>query len=308
MKKLVLETTAPFQGLPELVAYAEGLFEWEGLTIEWAEREGADKSTEINVGSPKGLNPFFSDGKMLEQGQAEKDNAGNGATTAASRTPRSAAARSAAAASSGRHRGASICRRSPRSSSPAPSGCRSISAPTLRTASAGRLSAPREIKLCRTSNGSRSAVRRHDDGRDRGHHADRALCDAGGEERVPPDLRGVLPRHRSGIGPGSMPRRTPHSTARSAKRCGRINANKARLSPLFHRLSQERMQQIAALKPGGYREEPHRGLLSFVDPCSTRCSAPTTGSRGWGMLEETASPLDLINLQVQQHAHTVAAE
>jgi len=27
MKKLVLETTAPFQGLPELVAYDEGLFE-----------------------------------------------------------------------------------------------------------------------------------------------------------------------------------------------------------------------------------------------------------------------------------------
>jgi hypothetical protein len=33
MKKLVLETTAPFQGLPELVADAEGLFEREGLAI-----------------------------------------------------------------------------------------------------------------------------------------------------------------------------------------------------------------------------------------------------------------------------------
>jgi hypothetical protein len=27
MKRLVLESTAPFQGLPELVAYDEGLFE-----------------------------------------------------------------------------------------------------------------------------------------------------------------------------------------------------------------------------------------------------------------------------------------
>ncbi len=36
MKKLVLETTAPFQGLPELVADDEGLFEKEGLIIEWA--------------------------------------------------------------------------------------------------------------------------------------------------------------------------------------------------------------------------------------------------------------------------------
>jgi len=33
MKKLVLETTAPFQGLPELVAYDEGLFAKEGLEI-----------------------------------------------------------------------------------------------------------------------------------------------------------------------------------------------------------------------------------------------------------------------------------
>jgi ABC-type nitrate/sulfonate/bicarbonate transport system substrate-binding protein len=36
-KKLILETTAPFQGLAELVAYDEGLFEREGITIEWAE-------------------------------------------------------------------------------------------------------------------------------------------------------------------------------------------------------------------------------------------------------------------------------
>jgi hypothetical protein len=31
MKKLILETTAPFQGLPELIAHDEGLFEQEGL-------------------------------------------------------------------------------------------------------------------------------------------------------------------------------------------------------------------------------------------------------------------------------------
>jgi ABC-type nitrate/sulfonate/bicarbonate transport system substrate-binding protein len=43
MKKLVLETTAPFQGLPELVAYDEGLFAKEGLDIEWVDREPAWK-------------------------------------------------------------------------------------------------------------------------------------------------------------------------------------------------------------------------------------------------------------------------
>src|SRR5215204_5603506 len=76
MKKLVLETTAPFQGLPELVAYDEGLFEKEGLIVEWADREkDVEKSTDINVVSPQGLDPFSSHGKMLEQGQADMYNA-----------------------------------------------------------------------------------------------------------------------------------------------------------------------------------------------------------------------------------------
>src|SRR4030088_2789859 len=76
MKKLVLETTAPFQGLPELVAYDEGLFEQEGLIVEWADREkDVEKKTEINVISPKGLDPFSSHGKLLEQGQADMYNA-----------------------------------------------------------------------------------------------------------------------------------------------------------------------------------------------------------------------------------------
>ena len=53
MKKLVLETTAPFQGLPELVAYDEGLFAKEGLEIEWADREaGVEKKVEAHVTTP----------------------------------------------------------------------------------------------------------------------------------------------------------------------------------------------------------------------------------------------------------------
>ena len=75
MKKLVLETTAPFQGLPELVADREGLFAKEGLQIEWVERESDDKSTHVDVNTPKGLNPFSSHGKMLEQGRADMYNA-----------------------------------------------------------------------------------------------------------------------------------------------------------------------------------------------------------------------------------------
>ena len=76
MIKLTLETTAPFQGLAELVAYEEGLFEKEGIQIEWADREkGVDKSVEQNVTSPDGVNPFASHGKLFEQGKADMYNA-----------------------------------------------------------------------------------------------------------------------------------------------------------------------------------------------------------------------------------------
>lgn len=76
MKKLVLETTAPFQGLPELVAFDEGLFAKEGLEIAWADREkGVVKKVETGVTSPKGVDPFASHGRLFEQGQADMYNA-----------------------------------------------------------------------------------------------------------------------------------------------------------------------------------------------------------------------------------------
>jgi NitT/TauT family transport system substrate-binding protein len=76
MKKLILETTAPFQGLPELVAFDEGLFEKEGLQVEWADRDkGVEKKTDTSITSQKGLDPFSSHGRLLEQGQADMYNA-----------------------------------------------------------------------------------------------------------------------------------------------------------------------------------------------------------------------------------------
>jgi NitT/TauT family transport system substrate-binding protein len=76
MKTLVLETTAPFQGLPELVAYDEGLFEREGLRVEWADREaGREKKLQLDVTSPSGADPFASHGRLFEQGKADMYNA-----------------------------------------------------------------------------------------------------------------------------------------------------------------------------------------------------------------------------------------
>jgi len=76
VKTFVLETTAPFQGLPELVAYDEGLFEKEGLHVEWADREqGVEKKVDVTITSPKDVNPFTSHGKLFEKGQADMYNA-----------------------------------------------------------------------------------------------------------------------------------------------------------------------------------------------------------------------------------------
>lgn len=76
MAKLVLESTSPFQGLPELVAYNEGLFEAEGLQIEWADRDEAGvKAVAKDESNPLGVNPFGSHGKLLEEGKADMYNA-----------------------------------------------------------------------------------------------------------------------------------------------------------------------------------------------------------------------------------------
>jgi NitT/TauT family transport system substrate-binding protein len=75
MKTLKLESTAPFQGLPELVAYQEGLFTKEGLNIEWVEREKTPIEPTEKLSTPNGANPFVSHGSLLEQGKADMYNA-----------------------------------------------------------------------------------------------------------------------------------------------------------------------------------------------------------------------------------------
>src|SRR5262245_53698296 len=76
MKKLVLENTALFRGLPELLAYDEGLFAKEGLAVEWADRDkGVEKKVRTDITSPEGVDPFASHGKLFEKGQANMYNA-----------------------------------------------------------------------------------------------------------------------------------------------------------------------------------------------------------------------------------------
>ncbi len=75
MKTLRLETTAPFQGLAELVADAEGLFAAEGIEIEWVARDQAPRRTDTFATSPDAFSAFASHGSTFERGGADMYNA-----------------------------------------------------------------------------------------------------------------------------------------------------------------------------------------------------------------------------------------
>jgi|TARA_B110000259_G_scaffold77137_1_gene90423 NitT/TauT family transport system substrate-binding protein len=81
METLNLETTAPFQGLSELVAYNEGLFAEEGIDITWVDRDptenvvGITKTINTDIKDPSEVDPHSSHGKLFEQGKADMYNA-----------------------------------------------------------------------------------------------------------------------------------------------------------------------------------------------------------------------------------------
>ena len=75
-KTLKLETTAPFQGLPELVAHNEGLFAAEGLDVEFVKRgENAPTAVDRSITNPEMVNSFASHGSASEAGGATMFNA-----------------------------------------------------------------------------------------------------------------------------------------------------------------------------------------------------------------------------------------
>jgi len=75
-KRLELETTAPFQGLPELVAYDEGLFAAEGLDVTFVKRgEKAPVQVDRSITNAVEVSPFGSHGSSLETGKAAMFNA-----------------------------------------------------------------------------------------------------------------------------------------------------------------------------------------------------------------------------------------
>src|SRR6476620_3293541 len=306
MKKLVLETTAPFQGLPELVAYDEGLFEKEGLIVEWADREkDVEKNTDINVVSPQGLDPFSSHGKLLEQGQADMYNAcewGNYCRVQDTRT---------GSRQVGRRGIVTYAALAVRADSPVYTAQqlagRTVGVPfyfgthylALHMLE-GFLSRDM-IQLCRAPSGSRYRFEAMMSGEIEAttltepyatlaeKKGCRLICEAfyhGTEvasEKVDAETYGAFNR-----------------AVREAVR--RINADKAAYLHYFIDYHKAKDPEIGTLKVSDLRA----GRLVVTDPApipADELARTYEWVKSWGMLEETDSPVELVNMDVQARAH-----
>jgi NitT/TauT family transport system substrate-binding protein len=311
MRKLVLETTAPFQGLPELVAYDEGLFEKEGLAIEWADRDaGAEKKTRTDITSPKQVTAFASHGKLFEQGKADMYNAcewGNYCRVQDTKSGSRQLGRRAIVAYS-----ALMVRPDSPVYTPQQLANRLIGVPFYFGTHYIALHMlegflPRDmIKLCSAPNGSRYRLESMLSGEIEAttltephvtlaeKKGCRIICSAlfhGTEvasDRIDADTYAAFNR-----------------AVREAVR--RINADKSAYMHYFIDYYRGKEPEIATLKVEDLRES----RLVVCDPAPIpleEMQRTYAWLKSWGMLEETNSPLDLVNLHLQSVAHHAAAE
>ena len=87
----------------------------------------------------------------------------------------------------------------------------------------------------------------------------------------------------------------------------RINANKSAYLHYFIDYHKAKDPEIGTLKPEDIRE----GRIVVCDPApipADEMQRTYEWVKSWGMLEQTDTPAALVNHEVQQHAHSVAAE
>jgi NitT/TauT family transport system substrate-binding protein len=309
MKRLVLETTAPFQGLPELVAHDEGLFEREGLRIEWADRDqGVDKKVDTTVTSPKGVDPFTSHGKLFEQGKADMYNAcewGNycrvGSTGAGSRQlgRRAIVTYSAMVVAPGSpvYTPQQLANRV--IGVPFYFGTHYIAMHTLE----GFVRRD-EIKLCRAPNGSRYRL----DAVMKGEIDAATLTEPHITLAEKKGCRTICSAffHGTEVASDRVDAETYAAFNRAVREAvRRINANKRAYLHYFIDYHGKTDPEVAALKVEDLRE----GRLVVCDPAPIpleEMQRTYDWLKSWGMLEETASPLALVNTEVQSYAHQAA--
>jgi NitT/TauT family transport system substrate-binding protein len=309
MKTLHLETTAPFQGLPELVADAEGLFAREGLEIIWEDVDaGVDRTPQTHVLSPQSLNPFHSHGRLLEQGKADMYNAcewGNYCRVQDTRV---------GSRQVGRRGIVTFAAIAVRPDSPVYTpqqlANRSVGVPFYFGTHYLALHMlegflPRDmIKVCSAPHGSRYRL----DLLMRGEIEATTLTEPYVTLAEKKGCRIVCSAfyHGTEVASDRVDAETYAAFNRAVRGAvARINANKRGYLHYFIDYHKAKDPEIATLTIADLRE----ARLVVVDPApipELELQRTYAWIKSWDMLRKTASPLELVNLEVQDRAHLVA--
>jgi len=311
MKKLVLETTSPFQGLAELVAYDEGLFAKEGIEIEWADRdETGIKTVDTSLTDVKGADPFGSHGTLLEQGKADMYNAcewGNYCRVQDTQVGSRQVGRRGIVSYA-----AIVVRPDSQVFTGQQLAGKTVGVPFYFGTHYLALHLlegfmPREdIRLCRTSNGSRPRF----DAMMRGEIEATTLTEPYVTLAEKKGCRTICEAfyHGTEVASDRVDAETYGAFNRAVREAvKRINADKAKYLGYFIDYHAKKDAEIAALTPQDLRAS----RIVVCDPAPIpldEMQRTYEWLKSWGMLEQTATPLALVNLQIQQAAHTVAAE
>jgi NitT/TauT family transport system substrate-binding protein len=310
MKTLVLESTAPFQGLPELVAYDEGLFAREGLEIKWADREDVElQGADSRITNPASVDPFASHGRLLEQGKADMYNAcewGNycrvqdtavnsrqigrrGIVTFAGIVVRPDSDVYTAQQLADRRVGV-----------PFYFGTHYLALHLLE----GFL--PRDkIKLCSVSNGSRKRFAAMMSGEVEATTLTEPYVSLAEKKGCRVICSGFY--HGTEVASDKVDGETYLAFNRAVREAvRRINADKRKYLQYFIDYHKAKDPEIGTLTVGDLRES----RIVVVDPApipDEELARTYEWVKSWGMLDKAASPLQLVNTDVQSRAH-VAAE
>jgi NitT/TauT family transport system substrate-binding protein len=309
MKKLILETTAPFQGLPELVADAEGLFEKEGLVIAWVDRdEGVEKKVETAITSPAGVNPFASHGRLVEQGKADMYNAcewGNYCRVQDTKVGTRQVGRRAIVTYA-----AIAVRLDSPVFTPQQLAGRTVGVPFYfgtHYLSLHMLEGfvPRDqINVCRAPNGSRYRFKAMLDGELEATTLTEPYISLA--EKKGCRLICSAFYHGTEVASNAVDAETYAAFNRAVREAvRRINSNKRAYLRYFIDYHKAKDPEIGLLTIDDLRES----RIVVCDPApipADEMRRTYDWLKSWGMLEETQSPLDLVNLDVQRHAHRAA--
>jgi NitT/TauT family transport system substrate-binding protein len=309
MKKLVLETTSPFQGLAELVAYDEGLFAKEGIQIEWADRDEAGvKTSDTSVKDVKATDMFGSHGTLLEQGKADMYNAcewGNYCRVQDTRT---------GSRQVGRRGIVTYAALAVRADSPVYTAQqlagRTVGVPFYFGTHYLALHMlegflPRDqIKVCRAPNGSRYRF----DAMMNGEIEATTLTEPYATLAEKKGCRLICEAfyHGTEVASDKVDAATYGAFNRAVREAvRRINADKAAYLHYFIDYHKAKDPEVALLRPQDIRAS----RIVVCDPAPIphdEMQRTYDWLKSWDMLQETASPLQLVNMGVQAQAHAPA--